>query len=956
MSTSITATQLYEKWLIELTFNLPKENYANVLPIFAIDESGSMCCNLAAVVNGARQLINSYLENNCPEVVVVRYHTTATSFSYHTLSEANSFYAHAQGMTNFPAAIDKIVAAIDRANRTKRQARLYFMTDGQNTVDGAKLPQSKSKLHQALTNATVPATIDVIGFTGSHDVNLLNEFARITGEGTFQYAETGESLEKIVSELLSVSGNKRTVDLTWGGQTIRVTAIRDEDATFRVIQQVSQAPSTEVQVHITGRDPVYLPMIKKELTEETRTRFQVQSIRETLQDLAQRANQLGTTADRSKFDTDLRAVDSEIDNLVGSGDLFRDMNREQRRLIRQTHLEFKETISQLYNARQEHLSTREYASLLSSTTSFITKTGLQKKLQQRVLSNISNDDHVLAKERGELLQFVSPPVDESQCMLTLDNYQELAKQGDCLCICLSISRTQSAIADPSQVRIHKIQPTLLSLDAFRDTVDFQLIATEDKAAVHGGFQRSLGKSSTVIEGMAREKINAVFPVYFDETSWAVTRLRMKEAFSWMATITWNGWSFSQLEILPAMVLAHALREYNSTPSSLYERIVNLLAATYRAVSTSRIDAGVSPPATTTQAGGLWNFCSIADRQLAMLSKFMNSPINRTVDMVPSLQALVGIAYALDNDTYKSRYFIEFLWEEYFRRELRWQQSNVEAEQVMKTIAKKLHIDLDKYTQITITAGSGGAEASMIREELGLNITDTQQTMSKQTDEKWDWSPIILPGDIQQAQQVWVMVNGWFSREPRSFLGDDICLALTIQNMLQATNSSRREALRGHTYISPFESPGVLIRAIGTKVINHFRELKWSHHVAAQGNDAAAEFATTTDLFQAAGLIKKKIDHFGHHNFCRFVKALTRPAEHSAAKIAMLLTGEFTYGKTARLLNYGWNEQGGPNRRWIHRWWLANGQNLSADQQEDWNRVLPNYKINSYWDELWERQL
>ncbi len=878
-TTTITTSYLStDKWLVELTFNLPKEDYTNVLPIFVIDESGSMCNNLDSVVKGARQLIHSYLENNCPEVVVVCYHSTATSFYYHTLQEAKSFDACAEGMTNFPAAIDEIVTAIDRANQTKRQARVYFMTDGQNTVDPKRLPQAKKNLQDALANAIVPATMDVIGFTENHDVNLLNQFAKMTGEGTFQYAETGETLEEIVSKLLSVSGNKRTVDLTWDKQTVRATAIRDDDGTFRIIQQTSHLPSTEVKVHITGRDPIYLPMIKKELDEETRSRFQVQTIRDTLQELVQRANHLGITEYRDKFDTDLRAVDLEIDSLIGSKDIFQDMNRNQRRLIRQTHLEFKDTISQLYNARQKRLSTREHATLLSSASCYVTKTSLQKKLQQRVLNNMSNDDYLLAKERGKSLQFPNQPVDESVCMLTLENYQELAKQGDCLCICLSISRSQAAIADPSQVKICKIQPTLLSLDAFRDAVDLKLLDNND----------GLGKSATVIQGMAREKINAVFPVYFDAESWSVARLRMKEAYSWMATNTWNGWSFSQVELLPAMVLAHALREYNSNQSEINKRIVDLLTTTCRAVSTIKIDKGI-----------------LYDRQLEMLSEFMDSPINRTVDKVPSLQALLGIANVHNRKTFESRSFVEFVWEEYFRRELRWQQSNIETDEIMKTIAKKLHIDLNKYTcGGALGEASYSADAAecsdVILKELGLSITDVQRASfpqgtaplarsgSTQTSntgpKKWVWEPLILPGDVQQSQQIWLVVNRYFSHEPLSFLSNDICLAVTIQNMLQASNSSRREAVQKGEYISPFYHSGALIRGIGTKIIEHFRALELARHVTVQGNDAAEEFAATTDLFQAAGLIKTKIDHFGHHNLHRFARALAKPAKYAGGSI------------------------------------------------------------------------
>ena len=815
---------------------LPTEDYSSVLPIFVFDESGSMRQELRSAIEGARQLIRGYLENNCPEVVVIRYHTEATTFTYHTLEEVDQFTARAQGMTNFPAAIKEIITAIDHANRSNHQPRIYFMTDGQNTAASDMLGSSIDQLKLAVTSSKVPSTIDVIGFTDYHDVNLLNGFAQMTGEGTFQYAESGPVLEEIVSNLLMVSSNKCTVDLSWGGHNMRVTAVRDDDGVYRVVHQTTKEPSAEIKVHVTGRDPVYIPMIQKELSPDSLQRFQIQTIRDTLQDLTQRVNQLYTQPQREAFDKDLRTVDTDIDAMVGNGDLFRDMSREQRTIIRQAHLEFKDTVSQLYNARTSNISTAEYAMLLSSSSAHITKPGLQKKLQQRVISNMNNNDHIVAKELGKQLKFTKAITDDDPvCMLTLQNYQELAESGDCLCICLSVSRSQSAIADPSQVRIRKIQPTLLSLDAFRDAVDLKLVSADDSSTVHGGFQHSLGESSTVIEGMAREKINAVFPVYFDEQSWSVARLRMKEAFSWISTITWNGWSFSQVEILPLMVLAHALREYNTNPNEINKRTLDLLTRTCQVIATFHIDDG-----------------TLADRQLKQLSNFMDNPLHRTVDAVPCLPALVGAAWCLSQDTFQDPHFMEYVWEEYFRRELRWQLSNCGKTEVLRMIAAKLHIDLNKYTNVLVTAGSESAAAARVRDMLGF--TGGHETISgsaQLTSEEWVWRPsVILPGDIQQAQQTWIIINNWFGSNSHDLLADDVFLGATIQNMLQASNSSRRESIQEGVYIKPFNYPDSLIIDIGKKAIEHFRALEWARHTASQGNDHAAEFAGTSDLFQA----------------------------------------------------------------------------------------------------------
>ena len=108
--------------------------------------------------------------------------------------------------------------------------------------------------------------------------------------------------------------------------------------------------------------------------------------------------------------------------------------------------------------------------------------------------------------------------------------------------------------------------------------------------------------------------------------------------------------------------------------------------------------------------------------------------------------------------------MEYVWEEYFRRELRWQLSNCGKTEVLRMIAAKLHIDLNKYTNVLVTAGSESAAAARVRDMLGF--TGGHETISgsaQLTSEEWVWRPsVILPGDIQQAQQTWIIINNWFT--------------------------------------------------------------------------------------------------------------------------------------------------------------------------------------------------
>jgi hypothetical protein len=57
-------------------------------------------------------------------------------------------------------------------------------------------------------------------------------------------------------------------------------------------------------------------------------------------------------------------------------------------------------------------------------------------------------------------------------------------QGDCICLCLQISRSEATINDPTKLIIKGIVPTFMSLDSFLDSSIFNLKKNQDAS---GGF-------------------------------------------------------------------------------------------------------------------------------------------------------------------------------------------------------------------------------------------------------------------------------------------------------------------------------------------------------------------------------------------------------------------------------------------------------------------------------------
>lgn len=890
-------------WIVDLNFGDHK-SITHCLPILVLDESGSMQGSINSMQTGAAALMTAYLSNNCPQINVIRYHGSATTFTFHTHEEIAHLQLRCGGMTNFSAAIEEILKSLETAKASNCQARIYFMTDGYNTVDNSKLPGALVDLQSALNKCSPPPTLDVIGFTKNHDVHLLNKLSEMTEEGTFQYADDDSSLGQIMADLLNVSNNKRTVDICWNDQQQRVTAIKNDSGQFQVTLQTTVPPVSEARVAIAGRDPVYVPMISKQLDQDILHKIQVSTIRDTLRDLSRRVLCLETDDDRREFDSKMNGIDKTIDSILGNKDIFRDMGREQRRVARQLHLEFKDIISQLYKTRSQHCSTSELATLLSSASSHVTKTGLHKKLTQRVLSNMNNCDPELAREKGLTLNFSQKSSDGGECILTLDNYQELAKKGDCLCITLCVSRNQAAIADPSQVRIYKIQPTMISLDAFRDAVDMKLLDSTD-TNVHGGFEHSLGKTASVLNGMARENINAVLPIYFDEPSWSITRLRLKEALSWMATATWNGWTFSQMEILPLTILVHAIKDNIDRPSELQRLTLDRLIRTCKEISTFTVDKK-----------------TLAERQQQLLHNFYAHASYRTIDQTPSLPALVGIAVIHNPEVYADPMFFKYVWEEYFRRELRTQQRNLSETEKWRSVAERLRIELPKYT---------------------CAVGDDNEYMD------WTLAEDVRPGAIQEAQQTFLQLEGWFESHPQ-MVSDRVFLLVTIQNILQSTNSDRRDAIACDKYVDPFSLTDNqltdTLQRFGNLAIEHFRAIEVANFTVEHNNKIAALFAAT-DMKRAEKLITQYIPHRGATTMHIFARALFKPSAHPIEKLKMLTTGLNANGQ--RLINVGWN----PNRRWYHKWWMANVQHsLDEDIKTSWIDFAPfTTQYLSYWSKM-----
>lgn len=125
----------------------------------------------------------------------------------------------------------------------------------------------------------------------------------------------------------------------------------------------------------------------------------------------------------------------------------------------------------------------------------IRKTGVQKKLDERAIKN----DEFFKKLDAQLKQAfdkidfdkVAASHEEAvrakvgDCPLSQCNAVELMRRSDCMCVGLSIGRSNATIQDPSKLVIKDVYPVYMSLDSFMESSIYNLKINQDAA---GGFE------------------------------------------------------------------------------------------------------------------------------------------------------------------------------------------------------------------------------------------------------------------------------------------------------------------------------------------------------------------------------------------------------------------------------------------------------------------------------------
>ena len=153
------------------------------------------------------------------------------------------------------------------------------------------------------------------------------------------------------------------------------------------------------------------------------------------------------------------------------------------------------------------------------------------------------------------------------CPLSVMNTVEALEEQDCMCIGLSVTRPEAAIADSSRLVIKDIFPTYISAESFLQSAQFKISnSAGDGAAAHGGFDAKQ-KEGQLAMGLGRENITGVLPLYLFQEHWNVAKRKIQPILGLMCTLDIMGYTSEQFFTVPFTVLMKAASKLQENPTS-----------------------------------------------------------------------------------------------------------------------------------------------------------------------------------------------------------------------------------------------------------------------------------------------------------------------------------------------------------------------------------------------------
>eukprot|EP01022_Parablepharisma_sp_SALTPOND_P033514 TRINITY_DN88898_c0_g1_i1.p1 TRINITY_DN88898_c0_g1~~TRINITY_DN88898_c0_g1_i1.p1 ORF type:complete len:1026 (-),score=139.68 TRINITY_DN88898_c0_g1_i1:22-3099(-) len=958
---------------LEFELDAPKTEQKQLHAYVALDKSGSMA---GGRINTAKAAVNSLIKVLKEEqitmslipfesgAVIMDSRETPSGKGYEALEKFCSEIS-AGGGTKFVRVFECLQNQM--AKFSDQNNVIVFITDGQDASGTDNLKKSMEDFQKFLNVKGYKCAIHAIGVGEGHDATLLTNILRYgSTAGTFQYVANSQDIERAVTnlqgvmEVCTVSGTlhvgketKYKVNLDTieeeGGKKVKGVVYLKEEETTQDLSLEAHVGKEEHAVYKVVAEREEKPMSPAQFGDFVRDR--VVGIIDVLK------NGKISEEQRKDFVKLIQTIDAKVDEMLEG---LRKRPTIERKKLMPTCLELKELTTEFYAVLRQDLSASGLGNLTLAKLNDVVYRGvlqrrLAKKLNKRfehnvgMMEKIDQDVEKLVNgfDKEELRKKYSSESkkleDQGYCLLSCRNWLEALLDYDCMCITFNVERSQAAIADPSQVFIKAVNNTQLTCESFMESAIFF------KSRADGDEENKAGPSfvkgvpaSTLVKGLPDEIITGIMPLYISEDHWKVARLKMRPLLGWTATLDILGYAPAQMMTIPFLLFAKAMENVSSEyQKKIADQIKETCMAIYKEYKKG-----------------------ILSDLLPKLSKYLEDPLARTVDSIPSNQVFLAHMYfaMLNGDLEPGvapqvKTMLPHILEEELRRRV-----YCELQEPTKFILNMLGASwkdyIDSY-ESEIYARLMTSEVLSIDPHMGLDKIDGKiKTLSTEAEaRKQQFDKMLGSGG---SVYTLARIGELFGLPPCTSvlqMGIDTnekFLTLAIQCILQHKNADRREAIEQKRYVTPFiqeSSEAYVKRTLIETVVAKRKVLEAEALTSKKNNILKAKlrkFAITDSLDDAASVLSTiTMCSWEFGRLVNYVETheMTLPLD----KAKILVTGKHN----GKVVGLRWDAGWSAGKKRVYRIWRINRE--KEGDLKAWQSVFPaNTGTLALHEELWQK--
>ncbi len=574
------------------------------LILIGLDSSGSMMDVFHMVRDQTYEFMNRELTDDIgsPKIILIPYSTNATSHEFRTCSELRSFRPRVMlkcgGLTNFPSVLTLMSASVENEfNRlpenTVLEVDLLFLTDGCETVHSSRekkpiVQSSMDELKNSLNIFAASSRVKTIGFTSSHDANFLGKLSEIGHQGgDFLYSKTQQELKaQLEISLNDHTGNAPTALIRHNPTNQSFKCHLYDSIFYSLIQSKLNEENSEIQFEIHSMNHGKQMIFTSTFTVLPNHMISADAIRAFLsifplvlpRILRGDETIFGSPIEANASDPKaslmmLQQMDDELNSLynlmqvVGTKNYSKETRKELLKIWHECKTIMTNFVRECTRSIESKtsISNNTLANLQHKSYEHARSSKGQKRLDNRKARNVakmSKFDERLQKTRSSIdLEELSLAQNSNldPCVMSMCDWKDCLEDGDCLCMALSIGRSEACAMDPAQLLIKEVLPSMISATNFLDSINFTTRGNVQDSSIHGGFSKT-DSSSGFLSGVARDQITGVLVLFLHPENWKIARLHMEPVYSYMCCLDILHFTQSMSTIIPFLVLEYLLKQ------------------------------------------------------------------------------------------------------------------------------------------------------------------------------------------------------------------------------------------------------------------------------------------------------------------------------------------------------------------------------------------------------------